>query len=99
MPPIDWFYILNCFFDSLSLSPNTAVSTDYQSLVNSLVSFIPGGATTQIRNITIVDDAIVENLEIFTVTATAVTSNVDIDPTTSATILIQDNDGKLSIVN
>ena len=83
------------FFDRLSLSPNTAVSTDYQSLVNTVVSFTPGGATTQTRTTTIVDDAIVENLEVFTVTAAAVSSNVDIDPTTSATILIQDNDGKL----
>lgn len=59
-----------------------------------MVNFSPDGATTQNRTITIVDDGIVESTESFTVTVTAVSNNVDIDPTDSAVIEIQDNDGR-----
>ena len=72
----------------------SASSSDYLVLNNPLVTFSPGSPTTQRRNITIVDDDIVENLEFFTVRLQAVSDNVLISPSASAVISITDNDGE-----
>lgn len=68
---------------------------DYGELDDDIVTFIPGSTTTQRRNITIVDDHVVEALQFFRVRLEAVSSNVQITPTGSATITITDNDGEL----
>ena len=76
------------------LSPNTAALGDYLTLENPIVVFSPGSQTTERRNITIVDDDIVENFETFRVNLEAVSNNVLISPTSTALISIFDNDGK-----
>ena len=77
----------------MSLSPDSAVLGDYEALDNPFVVFSPGSQATQRRNITIVDDNFVENPEIFRVALQAVSDNVRI-PTSTASILISDNDGE-----
>lgn len=78
----------------MSLSPDSAVLGDYEALDNPFVVFSPGSQATQRRNITIVDDNVVENPEIFRVALQAVGDNVRISPTSTASILISDNDGE-----
>lgn len=76
------------------LSSNTAALGDYLTLDNPTVVFSPGSQTTERRNITIVDDDVVENFETFRVNLQAVSNNVQITPTSTALISISDNDGK-----
>ena len=76
------------------LSPQTAVLGDYAELDDSLVTFNSGLPTTQWRNITIVDDDVVESLESFSINLEAVSKNVQIKPNSSAIIFITDNDGE-----
>lgn len=81
-------------FFRLVLLPLTASSSDYADLDDPIVTFSPGSPTTQRRNITIVDDGVVENLEFMNVRLDAVSNNVQITPTSSASISITDNDGE-----
>ena len=78
----------------MSLSPATALLGDYQELDIPVVTFSPGSPTTQRRNISIVDDNAVENLEVFTVRLAADADNVQIAPLSSAVISVTDNDSK-----
>ena len=77
------------------LSPQTAVLGDYVELDVPVVTFFPGSPTTQMRNITIIDDNAVETIETFLVRLEAVSDNVQITPISSAVITITDNDGEL----
>ncbi|XP_028399458.1 uncharacterized protein LOC114522881 [Dendronephthya gigantea] len=76
----------------LTLSPQSAVLGDYAGLVDPVITFSPSSPTTQRRNITIVNDDAVENLEFFRVDLEAVGDNVKITPISSATVTITDND-------
>lgn len=86
--------MLYIYFYSLLLSPQTAILGDYVELDDSLVTFNSGLPTTQWRNITIVDDDVVESLESFSINLEAVSKNVQIKPNSSAIISITDNDGE-----
>ena len=86
--------VLFFYIYSLSLTPQTAVLGDYAVLDNPLVTFSPGSPSTQTRNITIIDDNAVENLEIFEVRLQPQSGNVQIAPVSTAVISIIDNDGK-----
>ena len=82
---------VSCNFTNTCIS--LTGSTDYEG-VASTVTF-ESGDTEQFVDITIVNDAVLEGVEMFTATLTTDDSNVDISSNDTAFITIVDDDSKL----
>ena len=68
---------------------------DYPSLTTSVV--FPAGVTEQTVVVSVVDDGVLEGPESFSLQLTALSAGVVADDT-SATVVIEDNDGQLLIL-
>ena len=78
----------------LQCSPYISHSLDYK-LIPENITFSPGMAGPQCQSISITDDSILENDEVFVVALTTTDQNVILNPnTTSVTIL--DDDGNVN---
>ena len=87
---------LQALFDfnfSVTAQPATAESSDFRATITS-VTFQPGETGPITVNFLTVDDDIVESGELFTV---SLSSDVGISLGASASVLIEDNDGKITL--
>ena len=78
---------------SVTAQPGTAESSDFRATITS-VTFQPGETGPKSVNFLTVNDDIVESSELFTV---SLSSDVGISLGASASVLIEDNDGKITL--
>ena len=83
-------YIIGVATNDLFMVPT---APDDYTLVENVLTFSPGVNESCTTIIPIVDDSVLENDEVFSVTLSTTDSDVSLDPA-SATVTILDNDGK-----